>query len=624
MAEHNDSDMNLTSMDPHYQDPGFCSIIFYRCCRKRQFRRSHRVVKLHNRLDPPVANDNSIKNTKYNLLTFLPLFFYNQFKFFFNFYYLCLCMSQFYEPLKIGFLFTYIGPLAFVIFLSLFNEIVDEVSKYLRDYEVNSEKFKIVMPRQAKKIVKSGNLQVGDLVFLDENDRAPADLVILSTTDPSGRVYIRTDQIDGETDSKLRKPTPILNDIINSKKCVYDTDVEFVIPKPNPEIYNFEGAAHIIEDECIKKRIPLELENTVWGGCRIAKGAIVGLVAYNGQDSKLMMNASESEPKRSLLNDQLNTYSKVLFTIMLFCSCIIIYLKGNSKDVLIQIFRYVLLLSTIIPISMKVNHDISRLYYSARINSDKDIKGCQARNSNVCEDLGRIEYFLSDKTGTLTKNIMVVRKFFIRTLGEFKQKELKNLQQRYAQSGNQEFNDFTNLMMVCHSVAPTKNDDGHRILESASPDEISFIQMMEKDNFKLLDKTDNSVTFEDNLKQVHNYNILVTFPFTSERKRMGVICQKEGNSSEVIFYLKGADSMMKKKLSEISQSEMMEHAEDLSNQGLRTLGLAKKVISVSAYQRWKADYDLACASLKKRNEKMEACLCNLEKDMTFVGVDLSL
>lgn len=139
---------------------------------------------------------------------------------------------------------------------------------------------------------------------------------------------------------------------------------------------------------------------------------------------------------------------------------------------------------------MKVNHDISKLYYSSRINSDQDIKGCQARNSNVCEDLGRIEYFLTDKTGTLTKNIMVVRKLFIPTLGVVKETIFKGLLESLRTKPNRQMSDFLTCMMVCHSVSPTKNDKGVRVLESSSPDEISFLSLMERDGCRLVDKTD--------------------------------------------------------------------------------------------------------------------------------------
>jgi phospholipid-translocating ATPase len=43
-----------------------------------------------------------VRNQKYNVLTFLPLVFYEQFKYFFNLYFLLVALSQFVPQLKIG------------------------------------------------------------------------------------------------------------------------------------------------------------------------------------------------------------------------------------------------------------------------------------------------------------------------------------------------------------------------------------------------------------------------------------------------------------------------------------------------------------------------------------------
>ena len=45
---------------------------------------------------------NDIRNKKYTIVSFLPLVFYEQFKFFFNFYFLVVALSQFIPALKIG------------------------------------------------------------------------------------------------------------------------------------------------------------------------------------------------------------------------------------------------------------------------------------------------------------------------------------------------------------------------------------------------------------------------------------------------------------------------------------------------------------------------------------------
>ena len=59
---------------------------------------------------------------------------------------------------------------------------------------------------------------------------------------------------------------------------------------------------------------------------------------------------------------------------------------------------------------MRVNMEFAKLVYSYKINKDKEIEGTIARNSNIPESLGRIQYLLTDKTGTLTQNDMIFKK----------------------------------------------------------------------------------------------------------------------------------------------------------------------------------------------------------------------
>ena len=100
-----------------------------------------RVIKPKGRRTyPPCYTTNKVDNMKYGFLFFIPKFFYQQFKYFFNFYYLCLCVSQFFPSLKIGFLFTYITPLAFVVILTFLGELNDEIRRFCRDLEFNRRK----------------------------------------------------------------------------------------------------------------------------------------------------------------------------------------------------------------------------------------------------------------------------------------------------------------------------------------------------------------------------------------------------------------------------------------------------------------------------------------------------
>lgn len=126
---------------PQYQDLPFFSRIAYYFNRSKQFDHFHRVVKPGRKLFPPIRDDNTIVNTKYHFLTFIPVFLFHQFKYFNSLFFLCLALTQFYPPLKIGLLFTYIGPTAFVLILALIGVLMDEIRTFLRDREVNSESY---------------------------------------------------------------------------------------------------------------------------------------------------------------------------------------------------------------------------------------------------------------------------------------------------------------------------------------------------------------------------------------------------------------------------------------------------------------------------------------------------
>lgn len=148
---------------------------------------------------------NRQNNTKYNLITFLPVVLYNQFKFFYNLFFLLIALSQFYAPLKVGFLFTYISPLVFVLAITLIKEAVDDIQRFRKDKDINNTMVEYLKKDETWNMKTSSSVKVGDIIKINQNQRFPADCVLLYTTERQGTVFIRTDQLDGETDWKLRK-----------------------------------------------------------------------------------------------------------------------------------------------------------------------------------------------------------------------------------------------------------------------------------------------------------------------------------------------------------------------------------------------------------------------------------
>ena len=105
--------------------------------------------------------------------------------------------------------------------------------------------------------------------------------------------------------------------------------------------------------------------------------------------------------------------SKVLFGLMLVFALIMNMFRQISVYWPLYFFRYVLLLASIIPISLRVNLDFCKTYFSYKISNDEEIPGTVSRNSSIPQQLGRVQYLLSDKTGTLTYNDMVFKKLSV-------------------------------------------------------------------------------------------------------------------------------------------------------------------------------------------------------------------
>mmetsp|Transcript_40464 Transcript_40464/g.53065 ORF Transcript_40464/g.53065 Transcript_40464/m.53065 type:complete len:286 (+) Transcript_40464:533-1390(+) len=158
----------------------------------------------------------------------------------------------------------------------------------------------------------------------------------------------------------------------------------------------------------------MSCDNTMWANTVLAsQHLILGLVVYTGRETRSQMNQRVAQNKTCLLDEEVNFLSKLLFIFLLSVSLLLTALNGFHGHWLMFYFRVMLLLSSIIPISVRINLDLAKLWYSHGINSDADIKGTQARNSNIPEELGRIQFLISDKTGTLTQNDMICRKIFL-------------------------------------------------------------------------------------------------------------------------------------------------------------------------------------------------------------------
>ena len=82
--------------------------------------------------------------------------------------------------------------------------------------------------------------------MVEKNQRVPADMILLRTSDKTGRCFIRTDQLDGETDWKLR--LPVLQEYENDAD-LFDAEITIYAERPQRDIHSFVGTMTRVRKE---------------------------------------------------------------------------------------------------------------------------------------------------------------------------------------------------------------------------------------------------------------------------------------------------------------------------------------------------------------------------------------
>ncbi|KAI8375062.1 aminophospholipid-transporting P-type ATPase [Choanephora cucurbitarum] len=576
---------------------------------------------------------NVIINQKYNFFTFFPIVLFEQFVIFFNLYFLLVALSQFVPALKIGYILTYFGPLCFVLLITISKEALDDYQRYKRDKEANSQLYQCLTPNGFQHI-PSSKIRVGDMIHITKDQRIPADMILLRTTEESGASFIRTDQLDGETDWKLRLAIPSLQRL-SSDQDLLNIHGHIYADAPHKDIHSFVGNISVNDPQTGVDQIePLGVENTMWTNTVLASGSVIGFVIYTGKDTRAVMNTNHPKTKVGLLDKEINQLAKILFIVTLLLSVVMVGLNGFRGVWYIYVFRFLILFSSIIPIGLRVNLDMGKTVYSRQIESDEDIMGTIVRTSTLPEELGRVEYLLTDKTGTLTQNDMELKKLHMGTMSysldtmdeiqthvatafETSQQHSDGMKGR--RNISVRIRDIVQALALCHNVTPSVNLDGTITYQASSPDEVAIVKWTEHMGLSLVGRDVNTIQLRvDATGDILYYDVLNIFPFSSETKRMGIIVRNR-QTQEVNFYEKGADTVMARIVQ--YNDWLNEECDNMAREGLRTLVVAKKSLSEDAYKEFTDRYHDAEVSLHDRNMLKQSVIESLlESNLELLGL----
>ncbi|XP_023761317.1 phospholipid-transporting ATPase 3 [Lactuca sativa] len=629
---------------------------------------------------------NAVSTTKYNLVTFLPKGLYEQFRRVANLYFLTIsCLS--FTPVSPVSPVTNVIPLSIVLFVSLVKEAFEDWKRLQNDKTINNSPVDLMQDKTWES-VPWRLLQVGDIVRVKQDGFFPADLLLLASTNPDGICYIETANLDGETNLKIRKAMEKTWDYVTQEKAS-EFKGQIQCEQPNNSLYTFTGNL-IVQ----KQTLPLGPNQIVLRGCSLRNTEyIVGVVVFTGHETKVMMNTMNVPSKRSTLEKKLDKVIATLFGVLLTL-CIIgaigsalfvdvryYYLQlqvnveseqfnpGNRLVVFVlSIFTLITLYSPIIPISLYVSVEMIKFIQSTKfINNDLHMYHVEtntpalARTSNLNEELGQVEYVFSDKTGTLTRNLMEFFKCSVGgetygsgvseiEMGVARQNaaDIEEVQRPSSATRDKGFNfddarlmsgawrnepnaemcrEFFRCLAICHTVLPEGEETPDKLkYQAASPDEAALVTAAKNFGFFFYRRTPTMVYVrESNVEKMGNvqdvsYEILNVLEFNSTRKRQSVVCRYK--NGRLVLYCKGADTVIYERLGagsdEIKQITRV-HMEQYGEAGLRTLCLAYKELSEDVYESWNEKFINAKSALRDREKKLDEVAELIETDLNLIG-----
>ena len=557
------------------------------------------------------------------------------------------------------------------------------------------------------------SVQVGDFVRIYNDDQIPADVVILSTSDPDGACYVETKNLDGETNLKVRQALHSGRSIKHAKQC---EQTEFLIESESPHanLYRYSGAVRWNQRDAKRPHEPgtamaepISINNLLLRGCSLRNTEwVLGVVVFTGQETKIMLNAGITPSKRARMARELN-WNVIYNFIILFFMCLISgivqgvnWSHGNnsldyfefgsvggkpSLDGFITFWASVILFQNLVPISLYISLEIVRtaqaffIYSDTHMYYDKLDYPCTPKSWNISDDLGQIEYIFSDKTGTLTQNVMEFKKCTIngvpygeayteaqagmqrrqgvdieaegakahkqiaedrvRMLGYLRKlhpnpylhdddltfvapdfvHDLEGLSGKEQEEANKQ---FMLALALCHTVITerTPGDPPKIEFKAQSPDEAALVATARDCGFTVIGRSNDGIILNI-LGEEREYTVLNTLEFNSSRKRMSAIIRMP--DGRIVLFCKGADSIIYSRLKKGEQKELRkataEHLEMFAREGLRTLCIAMKEMDEETYQQWNLEHDAAAAAIVDREDKLETVSDAVERDLTLLG-----
>ena len=213
--------------------------------------------------------------------------------------------------------------LFFVLIVAGIKAVWEDVKRHREDENMNKSITHRLLADGTIEDISWTEVKVGDAIVVRDDENFPADLLCLYSALPDNVCFIKTTNLDGETNLKIRKPVDLKdgrNDM--SMKDLLDLDLTLKAEPPNRNLHKFQGNIkvrnHLYKDLPIspgsKKKLwetaqdssdekpyiemAVTMNEMLLRGCTLKNSnEIVGLVVYTGKETRIQKNSIKTPLK---------------------------------------------------------------------------------------------------------------------------------------------------------------------------------------------------------------------------------------------------------------------------------------------------------------------------------------
>ena len=383
--------------------------------------------------------------------------------------------------------------------------------------------------------------------------------VVIIVTVTSGNNYLKEKQFQKLNAMATAKDVHVYRGGDLIKMSVYDLLVGDIVQISTGEIFSVDGilieGSDIEVDESsltgepilIKKKVPSTYDEKITpfliSSSKLMSGTGLMLVTAVGRNSyygklKLKIQADQDEtPLQIKLTDladkvgQVGMFSAAATFLAMFVHLIYdCFMEGNfvesfvSMDTVNEVIEYFIIAVSIVvvavPEGLPLSVTIALAYSVGKMKDENNL----VRYLQACETMGGADNICSDKTGTLTKNLMTVTRIFI-------EEKIHDVVEKEVCSKN-------NAALFCLGICNNSNANPRFIAERGQPFRIE--QNGNKTECALLEVAYNwGYDYE---KFRNRDRVKKVFPFSSEKKKMATVYEDE--KGKMYLFVKGAPDFM--------------------------------------------------------------------------------